>query len=122
MVEIKLAGEQVEVHTAAGGNQALAKAHRDLFSLVTTAISLPDEDCRKFIADLRRVPGYQGTPILVVSGDEVPDAYFDHELEVGSVLKKSDGIDALIDAILYHMPDQEPTADDATTAVFSIPQ
>lgn len=122
MVELRLSDEHVSVLAAAGGNQALAKAHRELCSLVTTAISLPDEDCRKFIADLRRVPGYQNTPVLVISGDDVPEDYFDANLNVAAVLTKSDGIDALIDAIHYHMPNQAPTAEDATTAIFTIPQ
>lgn len=122
MVELKLSDEQFSVQAAAGANQALAKAHRELFSLVTTAISLPDEDCRKFIADLRRVPGYQNTPVLVVSGDEVPENYFEAELGVTAVLTKGEGIDALVEAIHRYTPEKAPSAEDATTAIFTILQ
>ncbi len=122
MLELKLNHEDIEVDLAVSANQALGKAHRQLYSLVTTAASLPDEDTQKFVSDLRRVPGYQHTSLLVVTGNDVDPTDFDPRLNIDAIFPKSKGIDALASEILRHMPDSPPTLDETTTMLFTFPQ
>lgn len=100
MLELKLKKHEVEVIHAASANQALAKLHRYPVSVITTAYALPDEDCSKFIAEVRNTPGFENTPVIVVSGDELDASAFDAELKVARIFPKSLGIAHLTEEIM----------------------
>ena len=100
MLELKLKKHDVEVLHAASANQALAKLHRHPISLITTAKVLPDEQCAAFIADIRSTHGFEDTPIIILTGDEVSKASFPPELKISRICQKSLGIGPLTDYIL----------------------
>ena len=100
MLELKLKAHGVEVLHAASANQALAKLHRHPISLITTAKALPDEQCSAFIAGIRNTHGFENTPIIVLTGDEVSEASFDPELKISRICQKSLGIGPLTNCIL----------------------
>ena len=100
MLELKLKAHGVEVLHAASANQALAKLHRHAISLITTAKALPDEQCAAFIAEIRSTHGFENTPIIVLTGDEISEESFDPELKISRICQKSLGIGPLTDCIL----------------------
>ncbi len=100
MLEVKLKAHGVEVIHAASANQALAKLHRHEISLITTAKALPDENCAAFIAEIRKTHGFENTPIIVLTGDEVDASSFDPGLQINRICQKSLGIGPLTDCIL----------------------
>ncbi len=100
MLELKLKAQGVDVIHAASANQALAKLHRHEISLITTAKALPDENCEAFIAEVRKTPGFENTPIIVLTGDEVDESSFDPDLKISRICQKSLGIDRLTDCIV----------------------
>ena len=100
MLELKLNGPNLEVIHAASANQALAKLHRYEISLITTAMALPDENCASFIAEIRQTPGFEDTPIIVLTGDELEENAFEPELKITRVCQKSLGIPRLTECIL----------------------
>jgi len=53
--------------------KALVWAHRHRARLVVSDFHMPHMDGSQFVAELRRLPGYERTPILVVSASEHGD-------------------------------------------------
>jgi DNA-binding NtrC family response regulator len=100
MLEVKLKAHGVEVIHAASANQALAKLHRHQISLITTAKALPDENCSTFIAEVRKTHGFENTPIIVLTGDEVDASSFDPSLKISRICQKSLGIGPLTECIV----------------------
>ena len=100
MLELKLKAHGVDVLHAASANQALAKLHRHAISLITTAKALPDENCAAFISEIRNTQGFENTPIIVLTGDEVDESSFDPKLRIDRICQKSLGIGPLTECIL----------------------
>jgi len=56
-----------EVYTATNGSEALEKAVMSRFDLIITDINMPQMDGYEFIRHIRITPGYESTPIIIVS-------------------------------------------------------
>lgn len=61
--------EGFEVTEAAEGVEALWRTRQQRFDLVLTDIHMPTMDGLQFIAEMRKLPGYDSTPVYVVSSD-----------------------------------------------------
>lgn len=57
-----------EVHTARGGQEALALAHKSDFDLVISDISMPEMDGYQLLQELRRLPQMAHVPALALTG------------------------------------------------------
>jgi two-component system chemotaxis response regulator CheY len=59
----------ISVSEAAEGVEALWRARQEKFDLVLTDIHMPAMDGLEFIRELRKSPGYEQTPVYVLTSD-----------------------------------------------------
>jgi two-component system chemotaxis response regulator CheY len=64
-----LEGAGINVSEAAEGVEALWRARQQPFDLVLTDIHMPTMDGLEFIRELRKSPGYEQTPVYVLTSD-----------------------------------------------------
>lgn len=67
MVGITLTGAGHEVQHASDGRQALQIAEREKFDLVITDVNMPNMDGLTLVRQLRNLPSYRFTPLLVLT-------------------------------------------------------
>jgi two-component system, chemotaxis family, chemotaxis protein CheY len=69
--QLRLALEKagISVAEASEGVEGLWRARQQAFDLVLTDIHMPTMDGLEFIRELRKNPGYEGTPIYVLTSD-----------------------------------------------------
>jgi two-component system chemotaxis response regulator CheY len=69
--QLRLALEKagIFVAEASEGVEGLWRARQQAFDLVLTDIHMPTMDGLEFIRELRKNPGYEGTPIYVLTSD-----------------------------------------------------
>jgi two-component system chemotaxis response regulator CheY len=69
--QLRLALEKagIVVAEASEGVEALWRARQQAFDLVLTDIHMPTMDGLEFIRELRKNPGYEATPIYVLTSD-----------------------------------------------------
>ena len=72
----------------------------DEFELAREYKRFPDENCGAFIAEVRKTHGFENTPIIVLTGDEVDASSFDPDLKISRICQKALGIGRLTDCIL----------------------
>lgn len=73
MVAFTLQHDGHEVVEAADGEEGLSAARREKFDLVITDVNMPRMDGIALIRELRALPGYRTTPLLMLTtetGDE----------------------------------------------------
>jgi len=73
MVALTLKGAGHTVTEAADGKQALGLAGRQTFDLVLTDVNMPVMDGLTLTRELRKLPGFRFTPILVLTTEAGPD-------------------------------------------------
>jgi two-component system, chemotaxis family, chemotaxis protein CheY len=59
----------IKVSEAAEGVEAMWRAREQRFDLIITDIHMPAMDGLEFIRELRKVPGYERTPVYVLTSD-----------------------------------------------------
>ena len=64
-----LEGAGITVAEASEGVEALWRARQQPFDLVLTDIHMPTMDGLEFIRELRKSPGYERTPVYVLTSD-----------------------------------------------------
>ena len=67
MINFTLKGAGYEVQEANDGQQGLQIAGRESFDLVFTDVNMPSMDGLTFTKELRKLPNYKFTPILVLT-------------------------------------------------------
>ncbi len=106
MLERTLTSARVE--SAGSAAEALALAATTRFSLITTALLLPDMDGLQFAEQARNLIGYSETPVVIVSGDAKRHAgprY--HGYKFSGFFDKSEGYRRLIDYLRCWSPSQK---------------
>ena len=73
MVSIALAGAGYEVEQASDGVEALAIAQKSRFDLVITDVNMPQMDGLTLVRNLRGLPSYKHTPLLVLTTENTPE-------------------------------------------------
>lgn len=73
MVGVTLKGAGYEVLDASDGDEALALARRGLVDLVITDVNMPNMDGITLVRELRQLPAYRLTPILVLTTESSPE-------------------------------------------------
>ena len=73
MVSFTLKGAGYDVVEAADGVQALAAAKRQSFDLVITDVNMPNMDGIALIKELRGLPTYKFTPLLMLTTESSPE-------------------------------------------------
>ena len=73
MVAFTLKGAGYEVEEAADGKQALDKAKQGKFNLVLSDVNMPVMDGISLIKELRALPQYKFTPILMLTTESTGD-------------------------------------------------
>jgi two-component system chemotaxis response regulator CheY len=68
---LKTAGHSVV--DAADGKIALDKASQDLFNLVISDVNMPNMDGIELVRNLRQLPDYKFTPILLLTTESAPE-------------------------------------------------
>lgn len=68
-LRIALEGAGVSVCEAAEGVEALWRARAEPFDLVITDIHMPAMDGLELLRELRKTPGYERTPVYVLTSD-----------------------------------------------------
>ena len=64
--------EATEVVEVAGGYEALKMLPRHRFALIITDINMPDINGLELVAYIRKSPGYEGVPTIVVTSEGSP--------------------------------------------------
>lgn len=67
MVEVTLTSAGYEVAQACDGREALTLAGKDTFDLVITDVNMPEMDGLTLVRELRGMPSYRHTPLLVLT-------------------------------------------------------
>jgi two-component system, chemotaxis family, chemotaxis protein CheY len=67
MVKLTLSGAGYDVIQANDGAEGLAKAKEKAVDLVVTDLNMPNMNGLALIRELRKLPTYQGTPILFLT-------------------------------------------------------
>jgi|SRR5689334_3137851 two-component system, chemotaxis family, chemotaxis protein CheY len=67
MVEVTLTSAGYDVEQARDGREALDIAHNTSFDLVITDVNMPEMDGLTLVRQLRGMPGYKHTPLLVLT-------------------------------------------------------
>lgn len=62
-----------DITEAVDGVDGLQKASEDTFDLVITDVNMPNKDGISFVKDLRAMPQYKDTPILVLTTERGDD-------------------------------------------------
>jgi two-component system chemotaxis response regulator CheY len=67
MVEVTLTSAGYDVAQAKDGREALDIAHNTRFDLVITDVNMPEMDGLTLVRELRGLPSYRHTPLLVLT-------------------------------------------------------
>jgi len=67
MVSLTLSGAGYAVEQATDGVDGLAKAKAQTFDMVVTDLNMPNMNGMELIRELRKLPSYNGVPILFVT-------------------------------------------------------
>jgi two-component system, chemotaxis family, chemotaxis protein CheY len=67
MVEVTLTSAGYEVSQAKDGREALQLAGAEAFDLVIADVQMPEMDGLTLVRELRRLPAYRHTPLLVLT-------------------------------------------------------
>ena len=73
MVSFTLKGAGYEVIDAVDGVDALNKAKQQAINLVITDVNMPNMDGITLIAELRKLPNYKFTPLLMLTTESAPE-------------------------------------------------
>ncbi len=73
MVSFTLKGAGYEVVEASDGVQALSVAKTRKFNLVITDVNMPNMDGISLIKELRALPNYKFTPLLMLTTESSPE-------------------------------------------------
>ncbi len=73
MVSFTLKGSGYEVVEASDGVEALAVAKTRSFDLVVTDVNMPNMDGIELIAELRKLPNFKFTPLLMLTTESGMD-------------------------------------------------
>lgn len=73
MVSFTLKGAGYDVAEAVDGVEALSKAKTQVFDLVVTDVNMPNKDGITLIKDLRALPNYKFTPMLMLTTESGND-------------------------------------------------
>jgi two-component system chemotaxis response regulator CheY len=73
MVSFTLKGAGYEVIDAVDGVDALNKAKQQAVNLVITDVNMPNMDGITLIAELRKLPNYKFTPLLMLTTESAPE-------------------------------------------------
>jgi len=73
MVSFTLKGAGYEVVEAVDGVDALSKAKLKAVNLVITDVNMPNMDGITLIAELRKLPSYKFTPLLMLTTESSPE-------------------------------------------------
>ena len=73
MVSFTLKGAGYDVVEAVDGVDALNKAKQQAVNLVITDINMPNMDGITLIAELRKLPSYKFTPLLMLTTESAPE-------------------------------------------------
>jgi two-component system chemotaxis response regulator CheY len=101
--QMKLALEKagISVAEASEGVEGLWRAREQAFDLVLTDIHMPTMDGLEFIRELRKNPGYERTPIYVLTSDGSRDRLAEGRAAGATAwVLKPPNLPLLVDAIL----------------------
>lgn len=73
MVTFTLTGAGYEVKDAADGQQALDLAKKEQFDVVVSDVNMPVMDGITLISELRKLPQYKSTPLLMLTTESSND-------------------------------------------------
>ena len=73
MVSFTLKGAGYDVIEAVDGVDALSKAKQQSVNLVITDVNMPNMDGIALIAELRKLPSYKFTPLLMLTTESSPE-------------------------------------------------
>jgi two-component system chemotaxis response regulator CheY len=73
MVEVTLSSAGHDVHQAIDGREALSLAGQHSFDLVITDVNMPQMDGITLVKELRGLPNYKHTPMLVLTTEHAPE-------------------------------------------------
>ena len=73
MVSFTLKGAGYDVIEAVDGVDALNKAKQQSVNLVITDVNMPNMDGITLIAELRKLPNYKFTPLLMLTTESAPE-------------------------------------------------
>ncbi len=73
MVEVTLTSAGYDVHQAVDGKEALSLAGQQSFDLVITDVNMPQMDGITLVKELRGLPNYKHTPMLVLTTEHAPE-------------------------------------------------
>jgi two-component system chemotaxis response regulator CheY len=73
MVAFTLKGAGYDVIEAVDGVDALNKARQQSVNLVITDVNMPNMDGITLIAELRKLPSYKFTPLLMLTTESAPE-------------------------------------------------
>jgi len=73
MVEVTLTSAGYDVQQAENGREALDIANTQSFDLVITDVNMPHMDGLTLVRNLRGLPSYKHTPLLVLTTENTPE-------------------------------------------------
>ena len=73
MVEVTLTSAGYDVQQAQNGREALEMAGAQSFDLVITDVNMPQMDGLMLVRNLRGLPSYRHTPLLVLTTENTPE-------------------------------------------------
>ena len=73
MVSFTLKSEGYDVTEAEDGQMALDIAKEQGFDLVITDVNMPNMDGITLISELRKLPGFKGTPLIMLTTESAND-------------------------------------------------
>ena len=73
MVTFTLKQEGYQVVEAGDGREALSKAQTGRFDVVLTDVNMPNMDGITFCTELRKLPAFKFTPVLVLTTESSPE-------------------------------------------------
>ena len=73
MVEVTLTSAGYDVQQAENGREALDIAGTQSFDLVITDVNMPQMDGLALVRNLRGLPNYKHTPLLVLTTENTPE-------------------------------------------------
>jgi two-component system chemotaxis response regulator CheY len=73
MVEVTLTSAGYDVEQAQDGKSALTLAEKQSFDLVITDVNMPEMDGIALVRNLRALPSYKHTPMLVLTTEHAPE-------------------------------------------------
>lgn len=73
MVAFTLQGAGHKVIEAVDGKDALQKAQKDAHDVIVTDVNMPNMDGITLVRELRKLPAYKFTPILLLTTESTPE-------------------------------------------------